>query len=171
MVDRSSILISSRVVQTDEEIDEDTVKEETHAASDLLVELQSQIEPGRIADIEVKARSILSGLGFPKGNLEKSVSTLSGGWKMRTNLASVLLQPTDILILDEFTYPLHFGWIDTQEVLDWLVANKPPMMHIIITGREAPQSLIDFADLVTEMREIKHPFNEQGIRAQAGIEF
>ena len=79
------------------------MKEETHAASDLLVELQSQLEPARIADIEARARSILSGLGFPKTNLEKPVSTLSGGWKMRTKLAGVLLQSSDILILDEPT--------------------------------------------------------------------
>ena len=45
------------------------------------------------------------------------------------------------------------------------------MLHIIITGRYAPQNLIDFADLVTEMRMVKHPFAEQGIRAQAGIEY
>jgi ATPase subunit of ABC transporter with duplicated ATPase domains len=77
--------------------------EETQAASDLLVELQSQVKPARIAEIEVKARNILSGLGFPKSYLEKPVSTLSGGWRMRTNLASCLLQPTDIMILDEPT--------------------------------------------------------------------
>jgi cob(I)alamin adenosyltransferase len=77
----------------------------------------------------------------------------------------------DLLILDEFTYPLHYGWLDSNEVLAWLEANKPPMLHLIITGRNAPQNLIDFADLVTEMRAIKHPFGEQGIRAQPGIEF
>ena len=77
----------------------------------------------------------------------------------------------DLFILDEFTYPLHYGWLDINEVLAWLEANKPPMLHLIITGRYAPRNLIDFADLVTEMREIKHPFSEQGIRAQAGIEY
>lgn len=77
----------------------------------------------------------------------------------------------DLLILDEFTYPLHYGWLDTTAVVEWLRANKPPMLHLIITGRYAPQVLIDYADLVTEMREIKHPFREQGIRAQAGIEY
>ena len=65
----------------------------------------------------------------------------------------------------------HFGWLDADEVVEWLRANKPPMLHLIITGRDAPAALIDFADLVTEMREIKHPYNEQGIRAQKGIEF
>ena len=77
----------------------------------------------------------------------------------------------DLIILDEFTYPLKYGWLDTTEVLAWLAANKPPMLHLVITGRYAPQPLIDFADLVTEMREIKHPYREQGIRAQPGIEF
>lgn len=77
----------------------------------------------------------------------------------------------DIFLLDEFTYVLHFGWLDTNEVTAWLREHKPPMMHVIITGRDAPQELIDFADLVTEMRELKHPFHEQGIKAQPGIEF
>lgn len=77
----------------------------------------------------------------------------------------------DLLILDEFTYPLHYGWLDTPAVIEWLKVNKPPLLHLIITGRYAPQALIDYADLVTEMREIKHPFQGQGIRAQAGIEY
>jgi cob(I)alamin adenosyltransferase len=77
----------------------------------------------------------------------------------------------DLLILDEFTYPLHYGWLDTTAVIEWLKANKPPMLHLIITGRYAPQALVDYADLVTEMRAIKHPLGEQGIRAQAGIEY
>ncbi len=77
----------------------------------------------------------------------------------------------DLLILDEFTYTMHFGWLDAAEVVVWLRANKPEMLHLIITGRNAPPQLIEYADLVTEMREIKHPFREQGIRAQAGIEY
>lgn len=77
----------------------------------------------------------------------------------------------DVLILDEFTYALHYGWLDGNEVLAWLEANRPPMLHLVITGRYAPRNLIDFADLVTEMRAVKHPFAEQGIRAQPGVDF
>lgn len=79
--------------------------------------------------------------------------------------------PYDLLILDEFTYPLHYGWLDVDAVLEWLRDHKPPMLHLIITGRYAPPALVEFADLVTEMRAVKHPFETQGIRAQAGIEF
>ena len=77
----------------------------------------------------------------------------------------------DIFLLDEFTYLMSFGWLDVHEVIAWLRANKPPMLHLIITGRDAPAELIEFADLVSEMRLVKHPYVEQGIKAQAGIEF
>jgi len=76
----------------------------------------------------------------------------------------------DLLILDEFTYPLHFKWLDTDEVIAWLKANKPPQLHLVITGRHAPEALIEYADLVTEMTLIKHPY-EDGIKAQPGVEF
>ncbi len=91
------------------------------------------------------------------------------GWQLAQE--RIVNSNYDLLILDEFTYPLHYGWLDTNVVVEWLKANKPPMLHLIITGRYAPQALIDYADLVTEMREIKHPFREQGIRGQAGIEY
>ena len=77
----------------------------------------------------------------------------------------------DVFVMDEFTYPIHVGWLDTTEVIAWLRQNKPHMLHLIITGRNAPPDLIDFADLVTEMHAVKHPFADQGIRAQAGIEY
>ena len=76
----------------------------------------------------------------------------------------------ELIILDEFTYTMSLGWLDTQEVVDWLRENKPAGLHLVITGRDAPQALIDYADLVTEMREIKHPF-QTGLPAQKGIEF
>ncbi len=53
----------------------------------------------------------------------------------------------------------------------WLRANKPPALHVMITGRYAPRELIEYADLVTEMRSIKHPYTDQGIHGQPGIEF
>ena len=73
-------------------------------------------------------------------------------------------------MLDEITYAFSFGWLDFTEVRAWLEAFKPPMLHLVFTGRGASPELIDFADLVTEMHEIKHPYRE-GIKAQAGVEF
>jgi cob(I)alamin adenosyltransferase len=75
----------------------------------------------------------------------------------------------DIVVLDEITYPLVFGWLELDDVLDAL-RNRAPDLHVILTGRDAPQDLIDFADLVTEMREVKHPFSK-GIKAQAGLDY
>jgi len=76
----------------------------------------------------------------------------------------------DVFVLDEFTYVLTFGWLDTSEVIGWLKVNKPSDLHLIITGRDAPGALIDYADLVTEMKLVKHPF-DRGVKAQPGIEF
>ena len=84
---------------------------------------------------------------------------------------SVLLsEDADVIILDEFTYCLHYGWVTLSEVLEVLSA-RDTMTHVVITGRHAPDGLIAFADLVTEMRVVKHPYREQGIKAQPGIEF
>lgn len=75
----------------------------------------------------------------------------------------------DVLILDELTYCLKFGWLDTRMVVDALRARHRGT-HVVVTGRDAPQELIDAADLVTEMRVVKHPYRDQGIGAQPGIE-
>ncbi len=76
----------------------------------------------------------------------------------------------DIVAIDEITYAFTFGWLTIEEVID-VLKNRPPEMHVILTGRDAPPELIEFADLVTEMREIKHPFNTRRVVAQLGIEF
>lgn len=75
----------------------------------------------------------------------------------------------DIVALDEFTYPLAYGWLPVDEVIEFL-KSRPARTHVIITGRDAPQELIEYADLVTDMTEVKHPF-QQGLKAQPGIEF
>ena len=75
----------------------------------------------------------------------------------------------DIVVLDEITYPLTYGWLDIDDVLSTL-RNRPADLHVVMTGRDAPDALIDYADIVTEMREVKHPFT-QGIKAQPGLDF
>lgn len=75
----------------------------------------------------------------------------------------------DLVVLDEFTYPLIYGWVALDEVIDTL-RQRPEHVSVIITGRDAPPALIDFADTVTEMREIKHPY-QKGITALAGIDY
>lgn len=74
-----------------------------------------------------------------------------------------------MVILDEFTYPLRYGWLSIEEVID-VLRHRPVEVHVVITGRDAPQELIDFADMVTESKEVKHHLR-QGIKAQAGVEF
>ena len=78
----------------------------------------------------------------------------------------------DMLVFDELVYVLSYKWLPVEEVVEELKAARAsqPALHIVVTGRDAPAELIEAADLVTEMTEIKHPFTS-GIRAQQGIEF
>jgi cob(I)alamin adenosyltransferase len=75
-----------------------------------------------------------------------------------------------LTLLDEINIALKLGYLEVGEVLAGL-AQKPEDSHVILTGRGSPAELIEVADLVTEMKLIKHPFREQGIKAQAGIEY
>ena len=76
----------------------------------------------------------------------------------------------DMVLADELNIVLRYDYLPVDEVLDVLAA-KPEMTHVIVTGRNAPDALVEAADLVTEMTLVKHPFREQGVKAQAGIEF
>jgi cob(I)alamin adenosyltransferase len=100
-------------------------------------------------------------------DIEKDKATARECWELaREKIAS---GQYGIVVLDEMTYPMSYGWIPVEEVIDTL-RQRPEGLHVIITGRDAPQELIDFADLVTEMREVKHP-HQKGLKAQPGIDF
>ncbi|MEJ5919633.1 cob(I)yrinic acid a,c-diamide adenosyltransferase [Corynebacterium sp. H78] len=75
----------------------------------------------------------------------------------------------DLYILDEFTYPMKWGWVDVDDVVATL-ASRPGKQHVVITGRDADPKLIEIADLVTEMKKIKHPM-DAGRKGQKGIEW
>lgn len=112
----------------------------------------------------------ISGDGYvwPDRDAEGSKRCAERGWQ--TAREKISGGEYDLVILDEFTFPLHFGWLDPAGVVDWLARNKPPRMHLIVTGRYAPAALIEYADTVTEMKLIKHAY-DQGIQGQPGIEF
>ena len=126
-----------------------------------------ELRAAREAGIEVEGAG--DGWTWTSTDLDVSAELARRGWeRAQERIASGAL---DVLVLDEFTYPLQFGWVDTDEVLGWLAEHKPELLHLVITGRDAPEALIAFADLVTEMRMVKHPYEEQGIGAQKGIAF
>lgn len=100
-------------------------------------------------------------------DLEADKTHARQGWEVvRRHLSNPELR---FLLLDELAIVLRHGFLDTVEVLAELQARRPEL-HVVITGRGAPEALLEAADLVTEMREVKHPF-KAGIKAQPGIEF
>jgi cob(I)alamin adenosyltransferase len=108
------------------------------------------------------------GFTWDSENLEYDRALAQQCWQQcREKIAS---DQYDVVVMDEITYPLNYGWLDLEEVLTTL-SSRNPAMHVILTGRDAPTALIEYADLVTEMREIKHPYRTQGVMAQKGTEF
>ena len=97
---------------------------------------------------------------------DHAVAAAEGWTEIAARLAD---QRHDFYVLDEFTYPLKWGWVDVDDVVQVLQA-RPGGQHVVITGRDAPQRLIDAADLVTEMTKIKHPM-DAGRKGQKGIEW
>jgi len=116
--------------------------------------------------IEVVA--IGDGFTWDTNDPEQDRRTASKAWNIvKPRLLSGEYQ---MVILDEINYVLGYGFLDEKEVLKTL-QNKPASVHVVCTGRNASKELIEIADLVTEMKCLKHPFAEQGIPAQKGIEF
>lgn len=99
---------------------------------------------------------------------QRDIATAQIAWE---KALSYIVDPSyQLVLLDEVNIALKLGYLDPEVVIAGL-AQKPELSHVILTGRGAPQSLIDVADLVTEMTLIKHPYREQGVKAQRGIEF
>jgi cob(I)alamin adenosyltransferase len=99
---------------------------------------------------------------------EADMATAARGW---AEALRMIADPSyDMVILDEINIVLRYQYLDLAEVLD-AFRRRRDMLHIVVTGRHAPDALIELADLVSEMRPIKHPYKEQGIKAQMGVEF
>lgn len=97
---------------------------------------------------------------------ERDIAKAREGWEVASRMLS---DPAfNLVILDELTYTINYGYLDSAEVLAGIQA-RPPMQHVIITGRAASQALMDAADTVTELMDVKHAWRA-GIKAQPGID-
>jgi cob(I)alamin adenosyltransferase len=101
------------------------------------------------------------------GTEDDHAADAAEGWaEIKRRLAA---ETHDLYLLDEFTYPINWGWVDLDDVLDTL-ASRPGHQHVVITGRRADPRLLEAADLVTEMAKVKHPM-DAGQKGQRGIEW
>lgn len=106
------------------------------------------------------------GFTWDTQDLARDTETARRGW---AKAREFLQDPSiDLVVLDELTYPINYGWLDLVTILEDL-EKRPPMQHVIITGRNAPDALCEAANTVTEFRNIKHAFYS-GIKAQRGID-
>lgn len=108
------------------------------------------------------------GFTWTSKDMDETIAKALHGWEVAQ--AKIASGDYDLVVLDEFTYLMSLGWLETLAVIEWLSAHKPPHLHLIITGRDAPDDLITFADLVSRVEKVKHPY-DIGITAQKGIEF
>ncbi|MEM5788136.1 MAG: cob(I)yrinic acid a,c-diamide adenosyltransferase [Syntrophobacteraceae bacterium] len=111
----------------------------------------------------------VSGEGFTwKGkDLDHHRQAAIHGWELAKSVIEAGRH--HLVILDEFTYALRYGMVEESEAIRALL-QKAPALNVLVTGRDAPESLLEIADLVTEMREVKHPF-KNGTKGQKGVEF
>ena len=113
---------------------------------------------------------VISGEGFTweTQDKERDIAAAQAGWSK----AKELIRNPDIqfVLLDEINIALRYDYLDIDEVVSFLLEEKPEMTHVVLTGRNAKPELIEAADLVTEMENVKHPFRD-GIKAQKGVEF
>jgi cob(I)alamin adenosyltransferase len=111
--------------------------------------------------------SLGEGFTWITKNYDRDVASARRAW---AKCLEVLADPRyQLVVFDELSYVLKYNFLSVDEVLEGL-KRRPPRTHVIITGRDAPPQLIEIADLVTEMREIKHPYRA-GIKAQPGIDY
>jgi len=109
------------------------------------------------------------GFTWDTNNPEQDIATSREIWDLcKQKLRS---HSYDVIIWDEINYCSGYGWLSGDEIATFIQEEKPPWMHLVLTGRNAAPEVIEVADTVTEMRMIKHAYKARGIKAQQGIEF
>lgn len=126
-----------------------------------------EVEPLRT--LGVKVLTLGDGFTWLKKDEAASREKASAAWKQAQEW--ILSGEFDTIVMDEITYLFQYEWLNVDEVLTWLKANKPERLNLVFTGRNAPEALTQYADLVTNMDEVKHPYKTQGISAREGVDY
>lgn len=122
---------------------------------------------------QVEIRTMGEGFSWETQDRARDIAAAEAAWQASKEMIEACRGPNpkyDMILLDEINIPLRYDHLPIDEVVSALNA-KPEMLHVIVTGRNAKDELIEAADLVTEMTQVKHPFREQNVRAQKGVEF
>ncbi|ADI13519.1 cob(I)yrinic acid a,c-diamide adenosyltransferase [Truepera radiovictrix] len=119
-----------------------------------------------LAALGVPYEGLGDGFSWRSRDLEASRALAVAGWERAK--AAILSGAYDLVVLDEVTYPVSWGWLEVDDVIATLRA-RPPKMHVVLTGRDAHERLLAVADTVTEMHKVKHAF-DAGVPAQRGVE-
>jgi cob(I)alamin adenosyltransferase len=107
------------------------------------------------------------GFTWDSDDLDESAAIAQTAWNKATEV--ITSGEYSLVILDEVTYPLTWGWVDLEDAIQ-VITSRPEHVNLVLTGRDAPASLVEVADTVTEMVNIKHAF-QRGFRAKKGIDF
>ncbi|MCI0424455.1 MAG: cob(I)yrinic acid a,c-diamide adenosyltransferase [Actinobacteria bacterium] len=107
------------------------------------------------------------GFTWDSPDMEESEAIARAAWEHARDV--IMSGVYDLVILDEVTYPVNWGWVPVEEVVETL-QGRPDRVNVILTGRDAPRALIDLADTVTEMVKVKHAF-DRGVMARRGIDY
>jgi len=122
---------------------------------------------------QVTIRAMGEGFTWDTQDRARDIAAATAAWETVKEMIDACCGPDrayDMILLDEINIALRYDYLPLDEVVDFL-SKRPEMLHVIVTGRNAKEPLIEAADLVTEMTQVKHPFREQGVKAQRGIEF
>ena len=107
------------------------------------------------------------GFSWLSDDLERSAALAKAAWELAKE--TIRAGEHQLVVLDEITYPINWGWIPAEEVAQ-VLRERPERVNVIATGRDAPPELIEVADTVTEMTKVRHAY-DQGVRAKRGIDF
>jgi cob(I)alamin adenosyltransferase len=122
---------------------------------------------GRLG-LPIEIHTLGEGFTWNTQDRDRDVAAARRGWEQAVKL---LRDPSyGVVILDELNVVVGYGYLPIDEVLAELKAKRPEL-HVVVTGRNAKPELIELADLVTEMKLVKHPYREQGVKPQRGVEF
>ena len=117
--------------------------------------------------LDIEWHTLGDGFTWESSDLERTAELGREAWAVaKEKLAS---GDYDLLILDELTYPMKYGWVEVDEVVA-AIRDRAPETSVVVTGRNAPDELIEVADTVTEMRNVRHAY-DRGVRAKRGIDF